>query len=145
MIKWIVAFSISNLDNDIPIFLNYYLVDTKIISVQSTVEIFNISNYSILNIFSKLIMTHVEFISGLIYSGCRRGKLRFLGVLEGVINFLKTNETYLKLKFIFDLFDQLDSRYERLDTMRDVFKSGLHRLAFRLTMRDRVGASGRAI
>ena len=110
MIKWIVAFSISNLDNDIPIFLNYYLVDTKIISVQSTVEIFNISNYSSLNIFSKLIMKHVEFISDLIYSGCRRRKLRFLGVLEGVINFLKTNETYLKLKFIFDLFDQLDSR-----------------------------------
>ena len=137
-----MAFSISNLDNDIPIFLNYYLVDTKIISVQSTVEIFNISNYSSLNIFSKLIMKHVEFISDLIYSGCRRRKLRFLGVLEGVINFLKANETYLKLKFIFDLFDQLDSRYERLDTM---FKSGLHRLAFRLTMREWVGAAGRAI
>ena len=29
--------------------------------------------------------------------------------------------------------------------MRNVFKLGLHRMAFRLTMRDQVGASGKII
>ena len=55
------------------------------------------------------------------------------------------NEAYIKLKFICDLY-QLDSRAReiKLKRMQGVFKSGLHRLAIKVMMRDRVGVFVRA-
>ena len=112
--------------------------------INGRVAVFILQNYNFTK--SNAIMLFSWEFSKLLESIIFRNIFNCVEKLNYIKNF-KNKRDLPKVEVYFSFYDQLDSRrWEiRLKWMQGVLKSGLHRMAFRLTMRDRVGASGREI